>query len=175
MEVGKGPTKVAWENILSCHQRCVRATVAAAVTIIATLMILHLSVSQLVPPGPSLSTAPRDVSRVEIVLAVIVNATDAGKCGYNNLCTCNDRQQSVKEHQPVPTTSNPSPSPYPSGTQKPNLNPNLIPKRVTTVFCQLVRLMCNEMPCVCVSACVCECLSVLLKGLCVCALPTRSP
>lgn len=124
---------------------------------------------------PSLSAAPRDVSRVEIVLAVIVNATDAGKCGYNNLCTCNDRQQSVKEHQPVPTTSNPSPSPYPSGTQKPNLNPNLIPKRVTTVFCQLVRLMCNEMPCVCVSACVCECLSVLLKGLCVCALPTRSP
>lgn len=114
---------------------------------------------------PFPSSAPRDVSRVEIVLAVIVNATDAGKCGYNNLCTCNDRQQSVKEHQPVPTTSNPSPSPYPSGTQKPNLNPNLIPKRVTTVFCQLVLLMCNEMPCVYVCVCVTVCLSVLLKGL----------
>lgn len=79
-----------------------------------------LSVS---PPVPSLPS--RHVSRVEIVLAVIVNATDAGKCGYNNLCTCNDRQQSVKEHQPVPTTSNPSP--HPSGNQKPKPEPQLDP------------------------------------------------
>lgn len=126
--------KVACENILSCHQRCVRATVAGIAIAIATLMILHQSLRLSVSHFAA-SLLPRHVSQVGIVLAVIADATDAGKCGYNNLCTCNDRQQSVKELQPVPTTCdprpNPIPSPYPSGNQ--NLNPNLIPNH----YCSL--------------------------------------
>lgn len=165
MEDGKGRTKSAWENILSCHQRCVPATVAAA-TIIATLMILHLSVCQLVPQSPpsphatcresksflpSLSMRLTPANVVTIIYALVMTDNKALKN------TNRSRQLRPRARTRV-------------GTRSQNLNPNLIPMRVATVFCQLVRLMCNEVPCVyvCVSVCV-------LKGLCVCALSARSP
>jgi len=103
-----------------CHVINAKATVAIAVAV-SMLMTLHLSVRRV-------RVEIVVVAVVIVIVIVIVNGTDASKCGYNNLCTCNDRQQSVKEQLPVVWTRilnlNPKPETrYPN--QIPNPNPNL--------------------------------------------------
>jgi len=127
-----------------CHVINAKATVAIAIAVtvaVSMLMTLHLSVRRV---------RVEIVVVVVVIVIVIVNGTDASKCGYNNLCTCNDRQQSVKEQLPVVWARIPNLNPKPDTRTKFPTQTQIWTRGLLSVVMWLkrnkMRVMCASLP-----------------------------